>query len=131
MQVTQFALTHNEYCHISLYAMIDAADEHTTNLLSTKTHELIQAIKTATIDKSLITPEQWRCEITRLVEREWYKSIKPMLTRPRGKQYAKLTLEDNVIVFRQPAQLDDAIQTVRKNKRGEINIDEVLEFVLE
>ena len=131
MLVTKFGLEHNEYCYINLYGMMDAANKHTSNLLSTKTHELIQAIVKATAGEPLITPEQWRHEIARLTGCEWYKSINPVLTRPRGKQYVKLVLEDNIIVFRQPAQLDDVIQTVRKNKRGGINMDEVLGFVLE
>ena len=130
-QVTRFVLECSGYRNVNLHVMIEATGDHVIHQLDTKIHALMQMIMLATSDKTLTTPYRWQREITRLINRGWYTVPNLAIGRPTGKQCVRLRLENREIIFMHPSELDAAIKTAQGKKWGEIDIDEVLGFVLE
>ena len=134
MRIISFNLARSEQYDVNLYAEIIGADERDTLQLEYRVRTLMREIELATPFGTLTTPEEWWREITQLSGCEWYDINDWMSTGPHN-QCIRLVMKSKVILFTHTIQLDRAIAMVcqmRQRRKGrEINVDEVLGFVLE
>lgn len=131
MRLISFNLARSEQYNVNLYAEIHGADERDSLQLEYRVRMLMREIELATLGRTLTTPEEWRQEITRLSGCEWY-DINDWMGAGGRNQCVRLTIKSKVILFTHTVQLDTAIRIACQMRKGrEINVDEVLGFVLE
>ena len=130
-RIIRFNLARSEQYNVNLYAEIIGAGVQDSLQLEYRVRTLMREIELAASNKTLTTPEEWCQAISQLSGCEWYDVNDWISTTPCDR-YVRLVIKGKVILFTHTVQLDTAIRIAHQRRKGcEINIDEVLEFVLE
>ena len=130
-RIIRFNLARSEQYNVNLYADIIGADDQDSLQLEYRVRRFMREIELATLGRTLTTPEEWCQAISQLSGCEWY-DVNDWISITTCDRFVRLVIKGKVILFTHTVQLDTAIRIAHQRRKGcEINIDEVLEFVLE